>query len=348
MAYAAREAGRTHLVSGELVAAARMLELAEDTSDDLALAAVLLGDRAATAYWLDHRSSRTEAWIPDVFDAVHSLDRDRAEQSLLELRSRWTGAETWWPLAAWAAAEHALVWRGRSRMLAELATARGSAARRRDTPWLHGLLVAAEANLATSLGRTAVAGRLLADVQPGSVQGLLARARLERVTGRPQEALALLDAAATLADPSAVVELESLVLRAWCLDATAAGAADALAQAVEHARDSRVLLPFAHVPPAFLDRHVRAVSGLGQVVALLREAGVRSPYDLVDEPPAITPREAAVLQALARGLSLEQVGRELFVSRNTVKSQVASLYRKLQVSGRTEAVRKARRMGLLD
>nr|WP_246390527.1 LuxR C-terminal-related transcriptional regulator [Nocardioides soli] len=83
-------------------------------------------------------------------------------------------------------------------------------------------------------------------------------------------------------------------------------------------------------------------------MVLLREAGVRAPYDLVDELPAISPRELAVLEALARGLSLEQVGRELFVSRNTVKTQVASLYRKLQVRDRTEAVRKASRIGLLD
>ena len=71
-------------------------------------------------------------------------------------------------------------------------------------------------------------------------------------------------------------------------------------------------------------------------------------HDMIDALPALTPREHAVLEALARGLSLEEVGRELFVSRNTVKSQATSLYRKLQVSGRADAVRKANRVGLLD
>jgi LuxR family maltose regulon positive regulatory protein len=140
------------------------------------------------------------------------------------------------------------------------------------------------------------------------------------------------------------------VLRAWCLDETgaAAGATDALDQALECARRDRLVLPFTHVPGSLLERHARTVPGLRRLADRLREARTRSPYDVVDELPALTPREVAVLEALARGLSLEEVGRELFVSRNTVKTQASSLYRKLQVSGRAEAVRKANRIGLLD
>jgi LuxR family transcriptional regulator, maltose regulon positive regulatory protein len=140
------------------------------------------------------------------------------------------------------------------------------------------------------------------------------------------------------------------VLRAWCLDELGAGeqARDALDEALQHARTDRLVLPFTHLPVSLLERHARTVPGLRGLADRLREARTRSPYDVVDELPTLTPRESAVLEAMARGLSLEEVGRELFVSRNTVKSQASSLYRKLRVSGRSDAVRKAHRMGILD
>ncbi|BDZ42651.1 hypothetical protein GCM10025865_19500 [Paraoerskovia sediminicola] len=50
----------------------------------------------------------------------------------------------------------------------------------------------------------------------------------------------------------------------------------------------------------------------------------------------LTRREKIVLDQLLRGLTLEQVARELFVSRNTVKTQTRSIYRKLGVSTRAE------------
>jgi ATP/maltotriose-dependent transcriptional regulator MalT len=41
------------------------------------------------------------------------------------------------------------------------------------------------------------------------------------------------------------------------------------------------------------------------------------------------------------------MAEQLFVSRNTVKSHVKSLYRKLEVSSRADAVERAREVGLL-
>lgn len=49
-------------------------------------------------------------------------------------------------------------------------------------------------------------------------------------------------------------------------------------------------------------------------------------------------RETAVLYELVEGCTLEQIARRLFVSRNTVKTQVSSLYRKLDVATRPEAI----------
>ena len=64
------------------------------------------------------------------------------------------------------------------------------------------------------------------------------------------------------------------------------------------------------------------------------------------EGVALSEREAAVLEALARGLSNREIGRELWISEQTVKFHLRNLYRKLGVSSRTEAARYAYSAGL--
>jgi LuxR family transcriptional regulator, maltose regulon positive regulatory protein len=65
----------------------------------------------------------------------------------------------------------------------------------------------------------------------------------------------------------------------------------------------------------------------------------------VDAP--LTERELAVLRLLPTRLSNQEIGRELYVSPNTVRSHVQAIYRKLEVSSRAEAVTQARQLGLL-
>ncbi|MBL0886695.1 LuxR C-terminal-related transcriptional regulator [Myceligenerans indicum] len=68
---------------------------------------------------------------------------------------------------------------------------------------------------------------------------------------------------------------------------------------------------------------------------------------VVADRPALTRRERVVLEGLMnKEETLEQIAETLFVTRNTVKSQVRSLYRKLGVSNRAAAVERAERLGL--
>jgi LuxR family maltose regulon positive regulatory protein len=62
----------------------------------------------------------------------------------------------------------------------------------------------------------------------------------------------------------------------------------------------------------------------------------------------LTPAEMRVLRYLPTHLTFAAIANELFVSRNTVKTQAISIYRKLGVSSRTPAVDTARDLGLLD
>ena len=62
---------------------------------------------------------------------------------------------------------------------------------------------------------------------------------------------------------------------------------------------------------------------------------------------ALSEREAAVLEAVARGLSNREIGRQLWISEQTVKFHLRNVYRKLGISSRTEAARYAHRMGIV-
>lgn len=66
-------------------------------------------------------------------------------------------------------------------------------------------------------------------------------------------------------------------------------------------------------------------------------------------PPqeALTPREEQVLQLLVEGRSVRQIALDLGIAPSTVKNHVQSIYGKLQVSNRAEAVRKAMRAGIV-
>jgi ATP/maltotriose-dependent transcriptional regulator MalT len=61
----------------------------------------------------------------------------------------------------------------------------------------------------------------------------------------------------------------------------------------------------------------------------------------------LSDRELAVLRLLPSGLSQREIGRELFVSLNTIKTHLRNIYRKLGVEGREDAVERARELQLI-
>ena len=62
----------------------------------------------------------------------------------------------------------------------------------------------------------------------------------------------------------------------------------------------------------------------------------------------VSERESMVLSALARGLSNREIGKELWITEQTVKFHLRNLYRKLGVSNRTEAARFAYQANLSE
>ena len=69
--------------------------------------------------------------------------------------------------------------------------------------------------------------------------------------------------------------------------------------------------------------------------------------DKARESLGISEREFEVLELLAAGRSNKEIANQLSVSPNTVKTHVAKLYGKLEVSRRTAAIVRARELGML-
>ena len=63
---------------------------------------------------------------------------------------------------------------------------------------------------------------------------------------------------------------------------------------------------------------------------------------------ALTKQEVAILRLMTRGLTYDAIGRELTISINTVRYHVKSLYGKLGVSSRADAIASAQKLGLLS
>ena len=84
-----------------------------------------------------------------------------------------------------------------------------------------------------------------------------------------------------------------------------------------------------------------------QLVALRRSVDATAAMPFAHRSSRLTSAELRVLQYLPTNLSLADVADRLYVSRNTVKSHVAAIYRKLGVSTRSDAVVVARDAGLV-
>jgi LuxR family maltose regulon positive regulatory protein len=98
----------------------------------------------------------------------------------------------------------------------------------------------------------------------------------------------------------------------------------------------------------------RAIRRLGDAAML--EAWLADSWAMLDAatgpaseaPSSLTTAELRTLHFLPTHLSFREIGERVCVSANTVKTQANAVYRKLGVSSRSEAVARARQLGLLD
>jgi LuxR family maltose regulon positive regulatory protein len=100
----------------------------------------------------------------------------------------------------------------------------------------------------------------------------------------------------------------------------------------------------AHLPGAYLDRLLHAFAQVGlPVVPRPKHGGAAVPGLVMP----LTGRELEVLELLAAGRPNQAIAEELVVTLDTVKSHVTHIFDKLGADNRTQAVTRARELGLL-
>jgi len=218
--------------------------------------------------------------------------------------------------------------------------------------WVAGLEARLLAATADRGGAAATAGSAI-DARPESPGLQAICARLALSSGNAEGAIAAL---AEPTDPAyPVVAIEREVLRALALRALGddRAALAELESALSRAEPEAIRRPFLSAGRGvreLLAEHLRrAVSHRWFASELVRRleggGGTRvAPAELL-EP--LSSREGEVLRFLPTMMSNADIASELYVSVNTVKTHVKSIYRKLEVTRRQDAVRRARQLHIL-
>jgi DNA-binding NarL/FixJ family response regulator len=215
-------------------------------------------------------------------------------------------------------------------------------------------VTATNAHLHLLVGGIADAEALIR-MTPTGTRRQLEEARLLIAQQRPGDAVGILDAVETHQWPR--YELEMLLLRARAALALGRSTGDvehivesALSIAEEH-RFIRSLLVDGGPLDDVLRRALRQAPGGTYRDVLAQHYRSRPPLPRTVDTPR-TPylpssRELEILRYLATGLSNREIAAELYISLNTMKTHVRSLYRRLGVSSRSQALAAGRAQGFL-
>ena len=190
-------------------------------------------------------------------------------------------------------------------------------------------------------------------------------ARVLLALGRGEEAAFLLERLLAKAQEEQsiprAIEAANLLALGWSALGRAPQALEVLRTSLRLGRENGYLRTFVDEGPPMLSLLLRAQHAEGRhaqdedidyvhrLVALLRQGPVR-PWQLTPLPALIEPltaREIDVLRLVSLGLDNRSVAREIGVELQTVKTHLTSVYAKLGVTGRREAVERARLLGML-
>jgi LuxR family maltose regulon positive regulatory protein len=231
---------------------------------------------------------------------------------------------------------------------------------------LNNMMVAQEGLLRAAVGEREAARALLERAESetassGPVANAIARLRLldgdaARARAVLEPHLGLRDGASSEGVPLSV-RAESWLLDAMALDALAEhdDAARALERALDIAEPAglrRLIETHGTVVGPLLRRHLRHDTAHPAIVgealdAIDRRGAQRSRPSTVLLVEPLSEREQAILRYLPTMMSNQEIAGELFVSVNTVKTHLKAIYRKLDATGRREAVQRGRELGLM-
>ena len=220
--------------------------------------------------------------------------------------------------------------------LRRLLRVRNDRAGRGMPPFVGTVLDQSECRVRLLLGDLDRAQDLIDDLDPGPERSLL-EARRALVGGCPATVGPLLVPVDEDGNRRRHFESVALAARAAAADGDLAGARRLLGEVAPAAQREQAWRSF--LDEGFDVRELVTEPAVGAV-----RARAASSVTLVDP---LSEREMSVLRYLPSRLSNREIGDELYVSLNTVKSHLKTIYRKLDVDRRDDAVRRARQLGLL-
>jgi LuxR family maltose regulon positive regulatory protein len=243
--------------------------------------------------------------------------------------------------------------------LATVAAARGDATGWTPPAHLRRWLALTEAELQGAAGQPEPAPALLGGDDRGGPLGAaeaVVLARLQLAAGDPAAAGATLAPCLDGTAPGGLVT----PVEAWLLDALAGDAladSDRATASLQRALSlaeaegfRRSLLDAGAPGRSLLARYRHRLATSGFYLDELLQASVESVH-AEGSPPVLvgqlTKQERVVLRYLPSSMTYEEIATDLYLSPNTVKSHVYSVFRKLGVNGRRHAVRSARELRLL-
>ncbi|MBR8638812.1 helix-turn-helix transcriptional regulator [Streptomyces tuirus] len=300
---------------------------------------------------------------PLVLAAVH-IDRDELDeaQALLDAATGSPSLAEDPVLEAGRTLARGLLLLARGDARAALAAAGATVPAAVSSPWArdHSALLASAAHLAE--GRPELAEKVVEPLAHRRTACAVGAARARLAAGHPEEALDIIDGPFEDDRPGPAVTVRATLVRAQAALETGdpATARRLVARALLDGRRERLRRPFLEAGP-----WIRPLLSTGRPWELaegwLVSGGGGRNRRVPGHPPPHTPaapapdlaveqlsaRERDVLSRLSQMMSTQEIAADLHVSANTVKTHLKSIYRKLAVSRRGDAVRHARERGLL-
>lgn len=330
---------------------------------NLAVTHALLGDPLASRRWLDNHAgldlrpswanafAKAGAHIATGLLSLDRLDPDGCIAALDLLRSSPTDLELG-PLIDYLEAQHHLHFGSPAAGLGILhAAANARPAAHLASPLTKALLLRARAELLLAAGRGQRAHALLT-MHPTRLDPRLAvvSARISLLSGDPLAASRLTSTLIWRKTTDNRTRQDLLVLHALAAHRMddPKTSADMTREALTLYRSTRMLRSFATLDIEDLDALLDVADATLPPQDVAKVKKHPSPHPPRVEVITLTPREQLLAAALASNASRQEIAHQLYVSVNTVRSQLATLYRKLGVGTRDDALARLVMHGLIQ
>jgi LuxR family transcriptional regulator, maltose regulon positive regulatory protein len=364
----ARRIGRPYLEIGCL----GHLALAAAVSGSRIPVGLRLGEEAVTIAeahgWESHRivtpavaaGAAALAWLGRIAEAERWLDRvERPQPPAEELEIE--------PVLHYARAFVRLGQRSFDEALAEFRAAERTGpvlAREHALPVeVRGWIVQTQVLIGATAAARAALAALDAEERDGAGMRIAAAA-LGLAEGRPQDAVDVLAPIVDVPEPAVdgspqVLNMRRATVHTLLLDAAARdqlgerrAAETSIERALELAERDGMILQFMLVPVReLLERHPRHRTAHATLLATILDVlgGTSPPFkrEVMSLRDELSEAELRVVRYLPSNLTAPEIAAELFVSTNTVRTHLRHIYTKLDAHSRSEAVARAREVGLI-